>query len=150
MEESLSKAKVSVLCLHERERLVLSHVNDLPEDRVLSLYEISCIIDQVETEYKQFLLELWSRIQGKDGRTLDDILDKRYNRFFLKLGYAKQICLAHADAEEVTVWEQITNSNYQDIKQLNVLVRACAIDVLAHITSDFMEDVSYISCPIQH
>lgn len=98
---------------------------------------------QLEVEYKNFLSDSWLQVRGADNRTLDAILDKHYNRFGLGVEYATPIITAQAKAEEITLWEQITNSNYRDIAHLNTLIRAYANDLLAQITRDFMEDMKY-------
>ena len=125
----------------ERERLLQKHVGNLSTDSALSLSKIDEIIEKIEDEYKQFLSNLWEQVRNGDGRSLDDILDKRYNRYVLNMEYAKDIRVSQAAAEEITLWEQITDTNILDIERLNSLIRAYATDLLAHITLDFMEDV---------
>ena len=110
-------------------------------DSSLSLCRIGEIIEQLEDECKQFLAQLWEQVRNDDSRSLEDILDKRYNRYILNREYAKDIRTSHAAAEEITLWEQITNTNIRDIEHLNTLIRTYAKDLLAHITLDFMEDV---------
>ncbi len=136
-----NKEQLSKTCLAERERLLQKHVGNLSTDSALSLSQIDEIIEKLENEYKQFLSNLWEQVRNGDSRSLDDILDKRYNRYVLNMEYAKDIRVSQAAAEEITLWEQITNSNYRDIEHLNALVSAYARDLLAHITQDFMEDV---------
>ena len=135
------KPHLSQTCLAERERLLQKYVSNLPVESALSLSQIGEIIEQMEDEYKHFLTNLWEQVRNDDSRTLDDILDKRYNRYILNREYAKDIRVSQAAAEEITLWEQITNTNICDIVHLNALIRAYAQDLLAHITIDFMEDV---------
>lgn len=132
---------LSKTCLAERERLLQKYVSNLPVDSALSLSQIGEIIEQMEDEYKLFLTNLWEQVRNDDCRSLDGILDKRYNRYILNREYAKDISTSHAAAEEITLWEQITNTNICDIEHLNALIYAYAKDLLAHITVDFMEDV---------
>lgn len=132
---------INKCCLDERERLLKKYVECLPTDKALPLVEIGAIIEQMEDEYKLFLTNLWAQIKKDDGRTLDDILDKRYNRYIVYREYAKEICESLIEAQQITVWEQITNTNSQDIARLNALIYTYAKDLLAHITLDFMEDV---------
>ena len=136
-----NREQLSKTCLAERERLLQKHVGNLSTDSALSLSQIGEIIEKIEDEYKQFLSNLWEQVRNGDSRSLDDILDKQYNRYVLNMEYAKDIRVSQAAAEEITLWEQITNSNYRDIEHLNALVSAYARDLLAHITQDFMEDV---------
>ena len=136
-----NKEQLSKTCLAERERLLQKHVGNLSTDSALSLSKIDEIIEKIEDEYKQFLSNLWEQVRNGDGRSLDDILDKRYNRYVLNMEYAKDIRVSQAAAEEITLWEQITDTNILDIERLNSLIRAYATDLLAHITLDFMEDV---------
>lgn len=134
--ESISKA-----CLTERERLLDTYLASLPTDKAIEGALIAELIDKIENDYKSFLTDLWNSIRKNDQRKLDDILDKHYNRFGIGSEYATPIKSAISDAEEITLWEQITNSNYRDIEHLNALIRAYARDLLAHITLDFMEDI---------
>lgn len=136
-----NKQQLSKICLAEREQLLQKYVSNLPVESALSLSQIREIIEQLEDEYKQFLTNLWEQVRNGDSRSLDDILDRRYSRYVLNMEYAKDIRVSQAAAEEITLWEQITNSNYRDIEHLNALVGAYARDLLAHITQDFMEDV---------
>ena len=135
------KENISKICLAERSRLLQKYVGSLPTDSPLSLTSIEEIIEQLENEYRLFLANLWEQICSGDPRSLDDILDKRYNRYILNKEYAKEIRISQAAAEEITLWEQITNTNSRDIERLNTLITTYAKDLLAHITLDFMEDV---------
>ena len=140
-QKIMNKQVIAERCLNERERLLQKYVRALPHEQALSLLEISEIIEQLETEYKQFLKRLWEEIKQDDSRSLDDILDKRYNRYILNHDYAEDIRTSQAAAEEITLWEQITNTNSHDIDHLNALISAYATDLLAHITLDFVDDV---------
>ena len=137
----MKRQEIIKQCLDKREQLLQQYIESLPVDQPIELFQIAQIVEQLEQGYKQFLIELWANVCREDRRTLDDILDKHYNRFALRQEYSRQIHQAQANAEEITLWEQITNSNYRDVAHLNALIRAYAIDLLAHITADFMEDL---------
>ena len=137
----MKREEIAKRCFAAREQLIDKYCGSLPKDHAIELEQIGSLVEQMEEEYKRFLTELWEQIKGKDTRSLDDILDKRYNRFALHIEYAAPLNMAVANAEEVTLWEQITNSNYRDIEHLDTLISAYARDLLAHITLDFMEDV---------
>ena len=137
----MTREDISKECLNVRELLIRDCRNVLPTDQAADMEKINHLVGRVEEEYKNFLTTLWKDIRPDDERTLDDILDKRYNRLMLARDYTAPIEAAIGDAEEVTLWERITNSNYRDIEQLNALVIAYIRDLLAQITRDFMEDV---------
>ena len=137
----MTQEDISRLCLAERERLLNKYFGTLPTDHALNIEQIGELTKYAETEYKHFLGVLWEQVRGTDGRPLDDLLNKRYNRFSLNKEYVAKISTAVTDAEEITLWERITDSNYRDIEHLNALITAYATDLLAHITADFMEDV---------
>ena len=137
----LSKQQIAKLCFDEREQLLQKYVTNLPEDVALPLSRIGEIIEQMEDEYRQFLSGLWEQVRNNDTRSLDEILDKRYNRYILTCEYAKDISVSQAAAEEITLWEQIADTNIHDIRHLNALIYTYAKDLLAHITLDFTEDV---------
>lgn len=137
-----NKQDIAKICLEERELLLSKYLEGLPIESAISLEEISSLVERLEEEYKQFLTTLWEQVRNEEEvRSLDDVLDKRYNRYILNREYAKDIRVSQSAAEEITLWEQITNTNIRDIEHLNALIRAYAKDLLAHITRDFMEDV---------
>ena len=127
------KQDTAKICLEEREQLLSKYLEGLPIESAISLEEISSLVERLEDEYKQFLTTLWEQVRQDDEvRSLDDILNREY---------AKDIRVSQSAAEEITLWEQITNTNIRDIEHLNVLICAYAKDLLAHITLDFMENV---------
>lgn len=137
----INKQQIANLCLDEREQLLQKYVVNLPEDAALPLSRIGEIVEQMEDEYRQFLSGLWEQVRKDDTRSLDEILDKRYNRYILTCEYAKDIRVSQAAAAEITLWEQIADTNIHDIRHLNALIYTYAKDLLAHITLDFTEDV---------
>ena len=134
----MTREDISKECLNVRELLIRDCRNVLPTDQAADMEKINHLVGRVEEEYKNFLTDLWKDIRPDDERTLDDILDKRYNRLVLARDYTAPIEAAIGDAEEITLWERITNSNYRDIEQLNALISTYAHYLLAHITADFI------------
>lgn len=137
----MTRDELVLSCIEERERLIDTYLGDLPTDKAVDLGTIVERIDKMEEEYKLFLAKLWHQSEDADAQSLRDVLDKNLNRWSFGGEYAVSIQEAHSEADEVTLWEQITNSNDRDIKHLNSLIIAYAKDLLAHITLDFMEDV---------
>lgn len=137
----MNKELISKQCLAEREQLISKYCYALPTDHAMPIEQIRELIEQIEKEYKVFLCGLWEQVKDDDDRSLDAILDKRWNRTVLAREYTEPIETAIEEAEEITLWEQITNSNYRDIDHLNSLVKAYVYDLLAHITRDFMEEL---------
>lgn len=137
----MTRDELVLSCIEERERLIGTYLGDLPTDKAVDLRIIAERIDKMEEEYKLFLAKLWHQSEDADAQSLRDVLDKNLNRWSFGGEYAVSIKEAHSEADEVTLWEQITNSNDRDIKHLNSLIIAYAKDLLAHITLDFMEDV---------
>ena len=137
----MTRDELVLSCIEERERLIDTYLGDLPTDKAVDLGIIVERIDKMEEEYKLFLAKLWHQSEDVDVQSLNGVLDKNLNRWSLGGEYAASIKEAHSEADEVTLWEQITNSNNRDIKHLNALIVAYAKDLLAHITLDFMEDL---------
>ena len=137
----MKREEIARLCFAAREQLIDKYCGSLPKEHAIELEQIGSLVEQMEDEYKRFLSNLWKEIREDDSCSLEDILDKCYNRYFLNREYAQEIHVSQAAAEEITVWEQITNTNYRDIEHLNALIYTYAKDLLAHITLDFMEDV---------
>lgn len=134
-EEILKKS------LEVRDLFVQDCYNLLPKDHAANLDFISYLASRVEEEYRSFLSIIWDEIRQDDERSLNDILDRRYNRLVLEQDYTSSIKDAHSEAKEITLWEQITNSNYRDIDHLNELVVAYIRDLMALMTRDFLEDI---------
>lgn len=137
----MKRDELALRLIDERERLIDTYFGNLPIDKAVDLGIITERINKMEDEYKLFLAKLWHQSEEVDVLSLNDVLDKNLNRWSLEGEYAVSIKEAHSEADEVTLWEQITNSNDRDIKHLNALIIAYARDLLAHITMDFMEDV---------
>ena len=127
--------------LEVRELFVRDCYNVLPKDHAADLDFINHLASRVEEEYRSFLSIIWNEIRQDDERSLDDILDKRYNRLVLAQDYNSSIKDAHSEAKEITLWEQITNSNYRDIDHLNELFVVYVRDLMAQMTRDFLEDI---------
>ncbi len=137
----MTKELISKQCFAEREQLIGKYCDALPTDHAMPIEQIRELIVQIEKEYKFFLCGIWEQVKDGDNRSLDAILDKRWNRTVLAREYTAPIKTAIEDAEEITLWEKITNSNYRDMAHLNSLIIAYVYDLLAHITRDFLEDV---------
>lgn len=137
----MKQSDISLRCITERERLINTYFGTLPTEQAIRLDYVGDLIQRMEDEYKQFLFDLWCKQHPDSKKTMDDILEKQYNRFSLGREYAAKLNAAFADAKEITLWEQLTNSNDKDIQHMNALIIAYAKDLLAQITMDFMEDV---------
>lgn len=137
----MNTEELSKCCFAERERLMNTYFGTLPTEQAIRLDYVGDLIQRMEDEYKQFLFDLWRKQHPDSKKTMDDILEKQYNRFSLGREYAAKLNAAFADAKEITLWEQLTNSNDKDIQHMNALIIAYAKDLLALITMDFMEDV---------
>ena len=137
----MTREEISRLTLQERERLLDKYCSSLPTDKAITVEQISDFAEQAEQDYRRFLADIWQNVKGADKRSLDQLLDKQYNRMVLGSEYKEQIVSAREDAEEVTLWEQITDTNGRDIARLNALIRAYITALLAHLTLDFMEEV---------
>ena len=124
-----------------RDLFVQDCYNVLPKDHAADMDFINHLACRVEEEYRSFLSSIWDEIRQNDKRSLDDVLDKRYNRLVLSQDYSSSIKAAYGEAKEVTLWEQITNSNYRDIDHLNESVVAYVRDLMAQMTRDFLEDI---------
>ena len=135
----MTRQEITKSCMEERTRLMEKYTGCLSENP--SRDDIFRLAEQMEDAYRVFLESLWQQIKADDTRTLDQLLDKRYNRMAMTLAYSRSISEADEKAKEITFWEQITDSNGRDIAHLNTLVRSYFTDLLAHITMDFMEDI---------
>lgn len=138
---TMKKAEILKKTLTVRESIIENCHNALPKDHAVDMDFVNQLIDKVEEDYRTYLSVLWGEISQNDKRSLDDILDKRYNRLMIAHDYVTSIESAHKDAREITLWERLTNSNGKDIQQMNALIIAYSKDILAQITQDFMEDV---------
>ena len=97
---------------------------------------------KIEEEYKVFLSSLWEEIKGNDCRNIDDILDKHYTRMCIDDKYSSKISVAKEDAERITLWERITNSNHKDVTYFKGLLYDYSCELLRNMTRDFLEDIT--------
>lgn len=102
----MTKELISKQCLAEREQLIGKYCDTLPADHAMPIEQIRELVMQMEKEYKVFLCGLREQVKGEDDRSLDAILDKRWNRTVLAREYTAPIETAIEEAEEITLWEK--------------------------------------------
>ena len=143
----MDKNNLRSICYEKKRELLESQFDDLSlssvhllQDTHLAVYTAS-IIRPVEDELMSFLRNLWYQERGADKREFEAIMDRKYMRMCVDVEYRKQLTLAMRDVQRITLWEQLTDSNYKDEDRFRRLLRAYANQLLDNMICDFLEDV---------
>lgn len=96
---------------------------------------------EIETEYYEFLKELWTEVAPDDSRSLDEILDKRHLRDLMTADDREEINYAYDKAQRRKLWERITKSNHKDVTLYKALLKDYARELLTCMRVDFIEDI---------
>lgn len=96
---------------------------------------------RIETEYREFLKELWKEIAPDDCRSIDEILNNKELREKLTFDDREIITEAHHNALHRTLWERITKTNHRDVTYYKGLLEEYTRELLFCMKHDFMEEV---------
>lgn len=94
---------------------------------------------QIEAEYRTFLAELLQEVAPQ--KTIDAILDKHHIAVTFTEDDREQLEKAYHDANIITIWERITQSNHADVTYYKGLLKAYTEELLKWMEIDFIEDV---------
>lgn len=99
---------------------------------------------QVETEFRDYLSGVWKEISPEGGKTFEEIMSRHLEMSMVDAEYVPCLKEARADAEQITLWEKITQSNHRDVTYYKGLLRQYTRELLMLNIKDFMEDVRAI------
>ena len=95
---------------------------------------------RIETEYRNYLKELWGEIAEDDQRTIDDLLNQKQLRNKMTEDDREGIAYAYRDAQRRTLWERITKTNHKDVTYYKGLLEEYTRELLFCMKHDFLEE----------
>lgn len=143
----MNPIKVEIECRHKAEALLDKYFGELVHDAAVLCPET---IDEkyylglpleIENEFKQYLSELWAELSPNDTRSLDDILNHPHERRIIQDSYSQDLPKAYDEAQRISMWEKITNSNHEDVTFFKGLLKSYADELLKCMIYDFREEV---------
>lgn len=143
----MKKNLLQQLCFSKKHELLESHFNEIALASVYVLPEADLVdytarlTSPIEAEYLAFLRDLWNKERGEDKREFEQIMNKEYTRMCTDLAYRDRLTLALRDMQRITLWEQLTDTNYKDENRFRNLLRSYADTLMDNILSDFIEDI---------
>ena len=96
---------------------------------------------QIETEYYDYLKELWREIAPSGSPSFDEIIDKKYLSDQMTDDDREIIKPAYDAAVTRTLWERLTKTNHKDVTYYKGLLKRYTEDLLSALRCDFIEDV---------
>lgn len=145
--KSYNKEHIAKLCRTKIDTLMERYFDELYQNVLkmkpeMLLYDYSSELTlQIEQEYRLFLREQWEQIRGDDEREFQDIMTKAYARLSIDSVYRQQLQPALRDAQQVTLWEQLTQTNYKDEERFREMLSSYITALLRNMMLDFLEDL---------
>lgn len=145
----MNRNDIERLCLQKENTLLNQYFGNLVKEasidcpKTIGEYDMELPL-RIESEYRDFLQELWSEIAPNDTRTIDDLLDKKEVREKLTFDDREIITEAHHNALHRTLWERITKTNHRDVTYYKGLLEEYTRELLFCMKHDFMEEIKEI------
>lgn len=142
----MNRERLERICIAKAKSLLATNFGELVKEAVVDKPEFIGEYDmelplRIETEYRNFLQELWSEIAPNDTRTIDEILNNNELREKLTFDDREIITEAHHNALHRTLWERITKTNHRDVTYYKGLLEEYTRELLFCMKHDFMEEI---------
>lgn len=142
----MTRSEIERKCLDKQDELIEKYFGNINHEAAIERPETigeytQDLPPKVEAEYYDFLKELWAEVAPHDGRTLDDILDKRHLSELMMENKRERLKFAHDDATRRNLWEQITHTNHKDVTYYKSLLKLYVKELLTCMRVDFVEDI---------
>ncbi|MGN0187978.1 MAG: hypothetical protein ACI395_00530 [Candidatus Cryptobacteroides sp.] len=143
----MDSSQIERLCWEKSDELLNEHFGELVHDAAVVMPET---VDEkyymnlplkIEHEFFLFLERLWNEAAPQDPRPLSQLLDRRHERQVIVDSYEEALPRAYDDAHRITLWEQITRSNHEDVTFFKGLLKSYTEELLKCMIYDFREDV---------
>ena len=146
----MDPVKVEIECRHRAEMLLNKYFGEIVHDAAVlhpetvdEKYYLGLPLE-IEKEFKRYLNELWAEIAPNDTRSLDDILNHPRERKLIQDSYSQDLPKAYDEAQRISLWEKITNSNHKDVTFFKGLLKSYAGELLKCMIYDFREEVKQL------
>ena len=145
----MNRNDIERLCLQKENTLLNQYFGNLVKEASIDCPETIGEYDmelplRIESEYRNFLQELWSGIAPNDTRTIDDLLDKKELREKITADDREGLSIAYHNAQQRTLWERITKTNHRDVTYYKGLLEEYTRELLFCMRHDFMEEIKEI------
>ena len=142
----MNKSDVEKLCSEKSDSLLEKYFGNLVKEAAIDCPETIGDYDlglplRIETEYRDFLQELWGEIAEDDQRTIEDLLNQQKLRDRMTEDDREGIAYAYRNAQQRTLWERITQTNHKDVTYYKGLLEEYTRELLFCMKHDFLEEV---------
>lgn len=142
----MNRTDVQKLCSEKVDSLLTKYFGNLVKEAAIDCPEIIGNYDlelplRIESEYRDFLQELWKEIAPNDQRTIDALLNQQKLRDKMTEDDREGIAYAYRNAQQRTLWESITQTNHKDVTYYKGLLEEYTRELLFCMKHDFLEEV---------
>lgn len=142
----MNRTDVQKLCSEKVDSLLTKYFGNLVKEAAIDCPEIIGNYDlglplRIESEYRDFLQELWKEIAPNDQRTIDALLNQQKLRDKMTEDDREGIAYAYRNAQQRTLWERITQTNHKDVTYYKGLLEEYTRELLFCMKHDFLEEV---------
>ena len=96
---------------------------------------------KVEKEFLEYLAGLWEDYSSQSDKSFDEIMNRHLNLLMVDAEYVPELKAAREKAEQISLWEKITQSNHEDVTYYKGLLRQYTRELLKVTVKDFVEDL---------
>lgn len=142
----MKKTEIERRCEEKADSLLKQYFGNLVKEAAIECPETIGEYDlelplRIETEYRNYLKELWGEIAEDDQRTIDDLLNQKQLRDKMTEDDREGIAYAYRNAQQRTLWERITQTNHKDVTYYKGLLEEYTRELLFCMKHDFLEEV---------
>ena len=139
--------QIEKLCKEKEQKLLKKYFGNLVQEaaheRPETIGEYSKDLPlKIEAEYKEFLEELWKDNAPQELKDRPLVLEEQKLRKLMTDDDRELINESYKDAEEQTLWERITKTNYKDVTYYKGLLEEYTRDLLMVMREDFLEEIT--------
>ncbi|MDY4751958.1 MAG: hypothetical protein SPD44_04475 [Prevotella sp.] len=143
----MNKIEIEVECRKKEAELIEKYFPNFIHEVALEQPEVltdgynDVLPHRIEQEYREWLSELWNRLEQKGDRSFDEIMNLHLSMSMVDASYVPYLKDAGVDARKRTLWEKITQTNHEDVRYYKGLLKQYTEELLATMTRDFIGDI---------
>ena len=144
----MNKKELEDLCYAKEEELLDKYFPNFIKDAAINRPEklaeeySNDIPDIIRDEFWNWLEDLWRQeCESFRGTAFEKIMDRRFQMEDLDKEFRPILQPAREDAETITLWEKITQSNHEDVTYYKGLLRQYSRAMMNTMLRDMLEDV---------
>lgn len=143
----MTSQELKTLCEEKEKQLLKKYFGNLAHEAAIERPETigeytKDLPLKIETEYHDFLEDLWLSLLPADKKDIPLVLDEKILRKLLTDDDREMIQYAHKDAVEQTLWERIAHTNHKDVTYYKGLLLEYTQDLLDVMCVDFLEEIT--------